>query len=97
MRIQQDREVRERIAIDKQQIRQVALLDLAHLLAAVDHHRRAAIGRRATQRLGARVAVILDEEIEIARIAAIRTPLETVVAADQMTEERKRTRLNSSH
>ena len=61
--VQQDRHVRERIAIDQQQIGQVALFDLAQFvrLAMVMCSPPLRVAQR--RRLGRRIAVVVDEEL----------------------------------
>src|SRR5882724_6689531 len=77
----QELDVGERIAVDKEEIGEVAGLDLAELLGAA--HDLAAEAGGGDERLHGAEAEHVDEEEEIARVGAVRVPGEAVVAAGQ--------------
>ena len=74
-------DVGHRIAVDQQQVGEVALLDLPELAAA--HHDLAAVAGRRHQRLHRREAEILHEVFEVLGVGAVLDPGEAVVAARQ--------------
>src|SRR6266568_1521580 len=74
-------DVGERIAIDEQEVGEVAGLDLAELVRAA-HDLATHPGGR-DERLHRSEAEHVDEEEEIAGIGAVRVPRESVVAAGQ--------------
>ena len=76
----QDRRVGQRVAIDKQQVGEVALAYLAELVAHV--HQLGAHARRAGERFARAVAEQLDKMLNVPRIGALRGDVEAVVATD---------------
>src|SRR6266850_4210640 len=78
--ILQDRDVRERVAVDEQQVGEPAIADLAEILA---HHDLPAPARRRDERLHRRHAEVLDEVLEVFRVLAVWRPGESVVAAGE--------------
>ena len=80
-RLAQHREIRQRVAVDEDQVGEEAFLQLAELVAA--HHDLAAVLRRRQDRLHRRHPEVLDEELEVARVLAVRREGEPVVAAGQ--------------
>src|SRR6266436_366110 len=77
----QELDVGERIAVDEEEIGEVAGLDLAELLGAA--HDLAAEAGGGDERLHGGEAEHVDEEEKIARVGTVRVPGEAVVAAGQ--------------
>ena len=71
----------QRIAVDQQQVGEIARLHPADLVGPP--HRLAAGARRRLQHLVRAEAEMLHEQLEVARVAALRVGREAVVAADQ--------------
>lgn len=80
----QNRHVDKRVAIDKQQVGEIALAHLAELVAHV--HQFGADTRRAGERFARAVAEQLNEVLKVSRIGALRCDVETVVATDHYTD-----------
>src|ERR1700687_4721274 len=76
----QDRHVGQRVAIDKQQVGEVALAYLTELVAHV--HQLGADARRAGERFARAVAEQLDKMLDVSRIGTLRCHVEAVVATD---------------
>ena len=77
----QDADVGDRIAVDQQQVGEIAGLDHAELVAHA--HDLAAVFGRGEDRLHRREAEHVDEGLEVLGVGALRRPGEAVVAADQ--------------
>ena len=76
----QDAHVGDRVAVDQQQVGQIAFLDHAELVAHA--HDLAAVFGRGQDRLHRREAEHFDEGLEVLGVGALRRPGEAVVAAD---------------
>src|SRR5256886_12317750 len=92
--ILKNRDVRERVAVDEQEVGEPALADLAEILA---HHDLPAPARGRDQRLHGRHAEALDEVLEDLRVLPVRRPREAVVAAGQDTNAALEHRLHALH
>src|SRR6478735_4372194 len=77
----QDGDVLERVAIDQQDVREVALTDVAEDLAHAHHRAAPCSGREESFHVAH--ADVLDEVFEILGIGSVRGPRETVVTAWQ--------------
>jgi hypothetical protein len=77
----QELDVGERIAVDEEEIGEVAGLDLAELAGTA--HDLAAEAGGGDERLHGSEAEHVDEEEQIARVGAVRVPGEAVVAAGE--------------
>src|SRR5471030_334833 len=77
----QDADVGQRIAVDQQQVGEIARLHPTELIGPP--HRLATGAGRRLQHLARAEAEMLHEELEVARVAALRVGREAVVAADQ--------------
>src|SRR3954447_2662329 len=75
-----DGDILQQVAVDQQQVGEVALLHQPELVAHA--HQLAAILGGAAQGLGRREAEQVDEVLEVAGVRALRRPGEAVVAAD---------------
>ena len=76
----QNRHVGQQVAIDEQQVGEVALAHLAELVAHL--HQLGADARRAGERFARTVAKQLDKMLNVPRIGALRGDVEAVVATD---------------
>src|SRR5215469_7445199 len=76
----QDAYVGQRVAVDQQEIGQVARLDLPEFMASP--HDLAAGTRRGLQRFARTESEMLHEMLEVAGVGALRIDGEAVVAAD---------------
>jgi hypothetical protein len=75
-----DRHVSQGVAIDKQQVGEVALAYMAELVAHV--HQLGADARRAGERFAGAISEQLDKMLDVPRIGALRCYVEAVVATE---------------